>query len=72
MLRAQQLAFDLAVDTTSARQPSRIMAGLDMPGGPNTFATEAAGRLLLGLAFSIAGIGGILMLIRRRPPVQMA
>jgi uncharacterized protein DUF2330 len=69
---AQQLAFDLAVDTTAARQPSRVMAGLDMPGAPTTFASEAAGRLLLGLTFSIGGIGGILLLIRRRPPVQMA
>ncbi len=69
---ARQLAFDLAVDTTSARQPSRVMAGLDMPGAPSTFASEAAGRLLLGLAFSIGGIGGILLLIGRRPPVGMA
>jgi hypothetical protein len=69
---ARQLAFDLAVDTTGARQPSRVMAGLDMPGASNTFASEAAARLLLGLTFSIGGIGGILILIRRRPPVQMA
>jgi hypothetical protein len=48
------------------------MAGLDMPGGPGTFASEAAARLLLGLTFSIGGIGGILLLVRRRPPVQMA
>ncbi len=69
---AAQLAFDLAVDTSGARQPSRVMAGLDLPGAPNAFAAEAAARLLLGLMFSIGGIGGILLLIRRRPPVQTA
>ena len=70
---APQLAFDLAVDATGARSPSRVMAGLDLPGAvPNNVAADAAARLLLGLTFSIGGIGGILLLIRRRPPVQMA
>jgi hypothetical protein len=70
---APQLAFDLAVDASGARQPSRVMAGLDMPGAAgNNVAAEAAARLLLGLTFCVGGIGGILLLIRRRPPVQMA
>jgi Uncharacterized protein conserved in bacteria (DUF2330) len=69
---APQLAFDLAVDVSGARQPSRVMAGLEMPGAANAFAAEAAARLLLGLTFTIGGIGGILLLVRRRPPVQMA
>ncbi len=69
---ATQLAFDLAVDTTGARNPSRVMAGLEMPGASNAFASEAAARLLIGLVFSVGGIGGILLLVRRRPPVQTA
>ncbi len=69
---APQLAFDLAVDASGARQPSRVMAGLEMPGAASDFAAEAAARLLLGLTFTIGGIGGILLLIRRRPPVQAA
>jgi Uncharacterized protein conserved in bacteria (DUF2330) len=69
---APQLAFDLAVDVSGARQPSRVMAGLDLPGASDGFASEAAARLLLGLTFTIGGIGGILLLIRRRPPVQLA
>ena len=31
-----------------------------------------AGRVALGLAFSIVGIGGILLLVRRQPPVRAA
>jgi hypothetical protein len=69
---ATQLAFDLAVDASGARQPSRVMAGLEMPGASDAFAREAAARLLLGLAFTIGGIGGILLLVRRKPPVQLA
>ena len=69
---APQLAFDLAVDVSGARQPSRVMAGLDVPGASDGFARDAAARLLLGLTFTIGGIGGILLLIRRRPPVSLA
>jgi hypothetical protein len=69
---APQLAFDLAVDVSGARQPSRVMAGLELPGASDAFASEAAARLLFGLTFTIGGIGGILLLIRRRPPVQLA
>jgi hypothetical protein len=69
---APQLAFDLAVDATGAAQPSRVMAGLDRPGDPSDIASEAAARLLLGLTFSLGGIGSILMLIVRRPPFPAA
>lgn len=68
---APQLAFDLAVDATGAQRPSRVMAGLDVPGSPN-LSSEAAARLLLSLSFAIGGIGGILLLILRRPPITAA
>ncbi len=70
---APLLAFDLAIDTTAARQPSRVMAGLELPG-----ATVAADRsmditrIVFGFGFATIGVIGILMLIRRRPPVSMA
>jgi hypothetical protein len=70
---APQLAFDLAIDASGAGQPSRIMAGLDLPGAtivPDKGSDLA--RVLLGLAFAIGGIGGIVFLITRRPPLTMA
>jgi hypothetical protein len=70
---APQLSFDLAIDASGAGQPSRIMAGLDLPGAtivPDKGSDLA--RVLLGLAFAIGGIGGIVFLITRRPPLTMA
>ena len=70
---APQLAFDLAIDASGAGAPSRVAAGLDLPG-----TTAAADRtmdvirLVVGLALTIGGIGGILLLVRRRPPLSMA
>jgi hypothetical protein len=71
---ASQLAFDLAVDATGAGAPSRIMAGLDMPGATvvTPDRTTDVIRIVLGVALTIAGIGGILLLVGRRPPVSMA
>ena len=40
---APQLAFDLAVDATAARHPSRVMAGLDLPGAPNRLRRRGGG-----------------------------
>jgi hypothetical protein len=70
---APQLSFDLAIDPTGAGRPSRIMAGLDAPGsvGSGTNTAELI-RLVIGLTFTIGGIGGILLLIRRRPPLTTA
>jgi hypothetical protein len=69
---APQLAFDLAVDATGARSPSRVAAGLDLAVAANQIENGDAGRVAAGLAFSIIGIGGILLLVRRQPPVRAA
>jgi hypothetical protein len=74
---APQLTFDLAIDASGAGAPSRVMAGLDLPsspvgGEPAADRSVANVRLGLGLVLTIAGIGGILLLVRRRPPVSMA
>jgi hypothetical protein len=70
---APQLGFDLAVDASGAGAPSRVMAGLDLPGTPvapdRTWETL---RFVLGLTLTVVGIGGILILVRRRPPPSMA
>ncbi len=67
---APQLAFDLAVDATGARSPSRVAAGLDLAVTATPVDRGNAGRVVAGLAFSIIGIGGILLLVRRQPPVR--
>jgi Uncharacterized protein conserved in bacteria (DUF2330) len=68
---APQLAFDLAVDATGARTPSRVAAGLALPVATSTDPGSTA-RVALGLAFSVVGVGGIVLLVRRRPPVGIA
>ena len=70
---APQLAFDLAIDASGAGAPSRVLAGLDLPG--STVAPDHTAdtfRLVIGVVFTIGGIGGILLLLRRRPPLSMA
>src|SRR6187551_3375774 len=71
---APQLAFDLAIDATGAGAPSRIMAGLDVPGATVVTPDRTADviRIIVGLTLTIGGIGGILLLVRRRPPLSMA
>jgi len=70
---ATDLAFDLAIDASGAGAPSRVMAGLDRPG---TVIADARPTtlvpLVLGVAFTIGGIGGLLLVTRRRPPLSMA
>lgn len=70
---APQLAFDLAIDASGAGQPSRVMAGLDLPGSivaPDRSADFL--RIAVALAFMVGGIGGIVVLLRHRPPMQAA
>jgi Uncharacterized protein conserved in bacteria (DUF2330) len=71
---APQLAFDLAIDASGAGAPSRLMAGLDMPGATVVPVDRTADliRIIVGLTLMIGGIGGILLLARRRPPLSMA
>jgi hypothetical protein len=70
---APQLGFDLAIDATGAGAPSRLMAGLDLPGAtPVADRTAEFLRIALGAGLTIVGVGGLLVLVRRRPPLRMA
>ena len=70
---APQLSFDLAIDASGAGAPSRVMAGLAMPGVAVTpDRTSEVIRTVVGLTLTIVGIGGIILLARRRPPRTMA
>jgi hypothetical protein len=63
---ASQLGFDLAIDETGTGVPSRIDAGLDMPGAIDPTVASTI-RLAIALSFMVIGIGGILVLITRQP-----
>ena len=70
---APDLKFDLAIDASGANAPSRVMAGLDMPGavvGPDRTLDNL--RLVVGVLLTAGGIGGILLLLRPRQPMKMA
>ena len=70
---APLLGFDLAIDASGAGQPSRVMAGLDLPGtiaAPDR--TSDLIRILIAVAFTVGGIGGIVVLLRYRPPMRAA
>ena len=72
---ASQMAFDLAIDASGAAAPSRLMAGLDLPGTQPPIAESRPldiPRIAFALAFAIGGIGGILLLARRRPPMTFS
>jgi hypothetical protein len=62
---AGQLGFDLAIDASGAGAPSYVDAGLELP-SPGLTAADAL-RMVLGLAFIVAGVGGLLLLVRWRP-----
>ena len=71
---ASHLTYDLAIDASGANAPSRIDAGLVMPGiGPvaRTIADASRGldpnRLLLAITVSLVGILGIVFLARYQP-----
>ncbi len=63
---AGQLGFDLAIDPTGGAVPSRVDAGLDMPGAVDP-GTQATIRWAVGMSFMLLGIGGLALLIRHRP-----
>ncbi|MBA3236004.1 MAG: DUF2330 domain-containing protein [Chloroflexi bacterium] len=70
---APQLAFDLAIDASGAGTPSRAMAGLDLAGGPVVpERTVEVLRIILGLTLTVGGLGGLLLLAWRRPPLPTA
>jgi Uncharacterized protein conserved in bacteria (DUF2330) len=63
---AAGLGFDLAIDASGNGVPSRVAAGIDLPGAvdPTTLSTL---RWVAGMAFIVIGVGGVLMLLRHRP-----
>ena len=70
---AKQLGFDLAIDASGARQPSRVMAGLDLPSMVATpDRSSDVMRIVVAVLFVVAGVGGILFLLARRPPLTAA
>jgi hypothetical protein len=49
------------------------MAGLDLPGAtPVVDRTLENLRIAIGAVLTIGGISGILLIVRRRPPLSMA
>ena len=70
---APDLKFDLAIDASGANAPSRVMAGLDMPGAvaaPDRTLDNL--RLAIGVVLTVVGIGGMLILLRPRRPLKPA
>jgi Uncharacterized protein conserved in bacteria (DUF2330) len=71
---AAGLTYDLAIDASGANAPSRVDAGLELPGITQVVQTVQSaasgidpGRLLLALLFSVVGIFGIYLMTRYRP-----
>jgi hypothetical protein len=64
---ASQFGFDLAIDATGANAPSRVAAGLDLPG-----ATDPTGPAMvrwLGMVlFLVGALGSLLFLVTRPTP----
>ena len=62
---APQIGYDLAIDTSPARSPSRVAAGLDLPGAvdPTVMANL---RTFATLAFVLVTFGTIALLIARQ------
>lgn len=63
---APQLGFDLAIDASGAGAPSRVAAGLDLPGAVDP-TVGAALRWFATLAFLAVSLGSIVVLLARRP-----
>ncbi len=63
---AAQFGFDLAIDASGANSPSRVAAGLDMPG-----AVDPTGPTMLRwlgmIMFIVGSIGSIVVMVTRRP-----
>jgi uncharacterized protein DUF2330 len=71
---ASDLSYDLAIDPSGANAPSRVDAGLALPGMDDVVQTVQsaatgvdAARLLLAVMFSVVGIFGIVLISRYRP-----
>jgi hypothetical protein len=62
---APQLGYDLAVDASGAGSPSRVAAGLDLPGATDPTVMTSI-RWFATISFIGIGIGAILLLIARQ------
>jgi uncharacterized protein DUF2330 len=66
---ASQLKYDLAIDATGGGQPSRVDAGLDLPGVlPTATETSRLGLAVVVVALGLAVIGGLMTVGGRRRP----
>jgi hypothetical protein len=63
--KAPQLGYDLAVDVSGANSPSRVAAGLDLPGAVDP-TIYAALRGFATVSFIGVGVGAIALLIARQ------
>jgi hypothetical protein len=64
---ASGLSYDLAIDASGAGAPSRVDAGLALPGSPSVAPGADVARLLLAMLFSLMGVAGIYLMTRYRP-----
>jgi hypothetical protein len=64
---ASGLSYDLAIDASGAGAPSRVDAGLAMPGGQSMASGADLARLVLAVVFSLMGVAGIYLMTRYRP-----
>jgi hypothetical protein len=64
---ASDLSYDLAIDASGAGAPSRVDAGLAMPGGQSMAPGADLARLVLAVLFSLIGVAGIYLMTRYRP-----
>jgi hypothetical protein len=63
--KAPQLGYDLAVDASGSGSPSRVAAGLDLPGAVDP-TVMASLRWFATVSFIGIGVGAILLLIARQ------
>jgi Uncharacterized protein conserved in bacteria (DUF2330) len=63
---AAQFGYDLAIDASGAGAPSRVAAGLDLPGA-NDPTGPATLRMVGTLMFVIGSLGALIVLVTRRP-----
>ena len=63
---ASLFGYDLAIDASGARAPSRVAAGLDLPGAADPTGTALI-RTLGAMMFIVGTLGSLAVLITRRP-----
>ena len=63
---ASQFGYDLAIDATGAGSPSRVAAGLDLPGAVDPTG-PALLRMLGTMMFLVGSLGSLVVLVTHRP-----